>query len=303
MIAADLPARVQRAEDAYRTCRICPRACGCDRLASARGAFCGLGQDAFVYKELLSVGEEPAIAPTFLVDLGGCSLRCLFCSEWQHVVEPATAGSVRLDGAWLADRVRRRRQEGARTLSFVGGEPIVNLLAVLRALSHVPAAIALPVVWNTNGLASAAALDLLAGVVACWIVDWKFGNPVCAKRLSGETGFDGAHEIERTLAVALAPPTHNISESYGLFPLIVRHLLMPGHLDCCTVPALTALRDRWPAAAVNVMTGYLPLGPAARRLPHAPELHARTTLAERERALDFARRTVPRLWIDGRASV
>ena len=40
--------------------------------------------------------------------------------------------------------------------------------------------------------------------------------------------------------------------------LIVRHLLMPGHLDCCTRPVLTALARHVPDATVNLMTGYRP---------------------------------------------
>ena len=40
--------------------------------------------------------------------------------------------------------------------------------------------------------------------------------------------------------------------------LLVRHLLMPGHLECCTRPALEWIRATVPTAAVNLMTAYHP---------------------------------------------
>ena len=39
--------------------------------------------------------------------------------------------------------------------------------------------------------------------------------------------------------------------------VLVRHLLMPGHFDCCTAPVLTWLAER-PALAVSLLTQYLP---------------------------------------------
>ncbi len=50
--------------------------------------------------------------------------------------------------------------------------------------------------------------------------------------------------------------------------LIVRHLLMPGHIACCTVPVLQWLAER-PRIEVSLLTQYL-----------APA-HARGELAQR----------------------
>ncbi|MSP90555.1 MAG: radical SAM protein [Myxococcales bacterium] len=294
----DLDARIAAAADAYRACRLCPRDCGVDRTQGPRGAFCRLGTEAFVYKELLSVGEEAAVSPTMLVDLGGCSLRCLFCSEWEHVVAPRRSPAVPLDPAWLARQMRRRRQQGARSVTFVGGEPIVNLLAVLRALAAVAPGDRLPVVWNTNGQASAAALALLGGVVTTWNVDLKFGNPRCAERLAGVHGFDAQAEVARVLAFALRDGA--VDPATGLPRAIVRHLVMPGHGACCTRPALAWLADTFPGACLNLMTGYLPLGPAAGGHLRAAELGRRASAREVAEAVDTAAAAWRRaVWIDG----
>ena len=290
----DLAARVAAAAEAYRACRLCPRDCGVDRSAGPRGAFCRLGADAFVYKELLSVGEEAAMCPTMLVDLGGCSLRCLFCSEWDHVVDPQRAPGIRLDADWFAARVQRRREQGARTLTFVGGEPIVNVLAVLNALAQVAPEDRLPVVWNTNGQASDAALDLLDGVVGTWNVDLKFGNPACARRLAGVQGFDALAEVGRVLRFALRGGP--LDATTGLPRAIVRHLVMPGHTVCCTQPALAWLATTFPGAQLNLMTGYLPLGPAAGGHLRTGELGRRASAAE---VADAVAASPGAAWIDG----
>jgi putative pyruvate formate lyase activating enzyme len=291
--------RVARAEVAYRACRLCPRDCGVDRIASSDGAFCRLGEHAFVYKELLSRGEEAVLDPTWLVDLGGCSLRCLFCTEWAHVIDPQLRG-VRLDPAWFVPRLRQRKAQGARTLSLVGGDPTVSLLGVLRALAQVPEADWLPVVWNCNGLLTDEARGLLRGVVASWVIDLKFGNSLCAQRLAGVPAgaIDAFAEVTKSLEFALHAERR--AEDRYLPPLIVRHLVMPGHLECCTRPVLTWLAANYPKVPVNLMTVYLPSGPAARGLVDVPELAEIAGQAEVQAALRIARETTPVLWLDGK---
>jgi putative pyruvate formate lyase activating enzyme len=299
-IADSMSARVARAARAYRACRLCPRNCGVDRIASNHGAFCRLGEDAFVYKELLSRGEEAVLDPTWLVDLGGCSLRCLFCTEWAHVIDPPLR-AVRLDPAWFVPRLRQRKTQGARTLSFVGGDPTVSLLGVLRALAEVPEPDWLPVVWNCNGLLTDEARGLLHGIVATWVIDLKFGNPVCSQRLAGiPLALDAFAEVAKSLEFVLHAERRPTDED--LPPLIVRHLVMPGHLECCTRPVLTWLAAKYPQVPVNLMTMYLPSGPAARGLKAVPELAEIAGQAEVQAALQIARETTPVLWLDGRAA-
>ncbi len=271
------PALLADARASLRACRLCPRACGVDRTSSKFGAFCRLDGSATVYRELLSVGEEAAITPTWLVDLGGCSLRCLFCSEWHHVVHPHAAPAQTLNAAWFVPQLRKRKAQGARTLSFVGGDPTVSAVAILEVLAQVPDADWLPIVWNCNGLLSDLARDLLAPVVATWLVDVKFGNPACAERLAGIDGALQDREVTRTLEFA---------RPRGL---MLRHLAMPGHLACCTQPVVARLTRDYPEIQLNLMTHYLPMGPAREvRLARAPELGRVLTAAEELSAVSLA---------------
>lgn len=289
--------RAALAHEALAECRLCPRACGVDRRGSRRGAFCQLDERAWVYKELLSLGEEAALSPTWLVDVGGCSLRCLYCSEWPQVVQPQRGGAVPLEPSWFAARMARRKAQGARTLTLVGGEPTVNLPALLAALAACDAP--LPVVWNSNGLVAAQARALLQGVVAVWSLDAKFGNPQCAQRISGLDA-DIAHPAwQQTAQLALAQAAHG-----DLPTLVVRHLLMPGHLECCTRPVLQRLAQIAAHAPpglmfVNLMSWFA--APSLPGLRRVPELTQALLPAEVAEAQALARQLLgPRLWLDGR---
>jgi len=251
-------------------CRLCPHRCGVDRRVAA--GRCALHAEAHVYKDLLHVGEERALIPSYAVFLSGCSLRCVYCSEGDVLEQPhvGTPLSEQPD----AQRIAAMRAAGARTFQFVGGEPVVNLPAIVRFVQARGAALGeLPLVVNTNLWAEPVALTALAALADLVLADLKHGNDACALRLSGVAPY-----VDGVLANLGALHARGV-------PLLVRHLAVPGHLECCTRPALAAL-DRWPDLTVNVLTGYVPFwhaaagdGPEA----HQPGLRERREIAARVR--------------------
>ena len=242
-----LSARIRKIREAYSNCTLCSQRCGADRSRDPSGV-CRLGEEAFVYREYLHFGEEPWISPSYTVYLSGCNLRCLFCSEWNPVTRPARHG-VRLEPGGLAQRIAHSFDNGAKSLSFVGGEPGVNLLPVLETLALLPRD--WPVVWNTNGMGILESFGFLEGLVHTWLVDWKFGNTKCAGEVSGFQS--AADEVFRASAFLQGK-----GETLSL-----RHLVMPGHLECCTLPVMERWSDQFGSTPFNLMTSFLP--PAAER--------------------------------------
>lgn len=275
-------------------CRLCPRDCRVDRTRSAEGAFCRLGPEAWVYKSLLSLGEEAALRPTWLVDLGGCSLRCVFCSEWDHVVDPRSHGAIPLDAGWLRRELAAMRARGATSVSAVGGEPTVSAVGWLDAWQQVPSEERLPLVWNSNGLLTAQSRALLEPEVACWVLDAKTFEPTCTQQLLGGFGSTYLELLADSLAMAARQPQRS-----GLPPLIVRHLLMPGHLRCCTEPLLRWLAPQLGRQPLNLMTTYVPTGPALLPQSKRRELRHWNTHADQQAALALARSLLPVVWLDG----
>jgi putative pyruvate formate lyase activating enzyme len=260
-----LAVKIELATRLLRACRLCPWDCGVDRLAGKVG-FCGLGRDAFYSQEFLHFGEEPAIRPSHTIFLTGCSLRCVYCMTGATVVQPSQ-GSL-LEPADMAARIERRAREGSRSVSFVGGNPDQNILPVLETLRACTTD--RPIVWNSNLYAAPMVMDLLDGVVDVHVADLKYGDDNCARRASG------VPEYWDTV-------TANLRRAAADARLIVRHLLLPGHGDCCTAPVLRWLARELPGVPVNLMMHYRPdhlvkadgTTPLGRRLTVAEEEAAR----------------------------
>jgi putative pyruvate formate lyase activating enzyme len=105
-----------------------------------------------------------------------------------------------------------------------------------------------------------------------WLADFKFGNDDCAQRLAKVS--DYTRVVEENLLWA-----NEHSE------LIVRHLLMPGHLDCCWKPVAEWLAENLPGVKVNLRSGFWPAWHAAR---HA-EFKSLSSDAEGKTAWEIAR--------------
>lgn len=277
-----------------QTCHLCPRHCGADRTRGPANAYCRLGPEAWVYKSLLSLGEEAALRPTWLVDLGGCSLRCVFCSEWQHVVDPTGHGAIALTADWFASELVRMKARGATSVSAVGGEPTVSAVGWLDVWQTIPAAERLPLVWNSNGLLTDQSWQLLAPEVACWVLDAKTYAPACTAQLLGGFGHSYLDLLDKSLQWIAAQPQRS-----ALPPLIVRHLLMPGHLDCCTLPLLDWLAERIGTAPLNLMTTYVPTGPSKHQGAPWPGLRRWNTPQDQQLGLAAAKKALPVVWHNG----
>ncbi|PYJ00161.1 MAG: pyruvate formate lyase-activating protein, partial [Verrucomicrobia bacterium] len=67
--------------------------------------------------------------------------------------------------------------------------------------------------------------------------------------------------------------------------LIVRHLLMPGHLDCCWRPVAEWLAAELPGVKVSLRSGFWPGWHSARH----PELRRINSSLENDQAWKIAR--------------
>jgi putative pyruvate formate lyase activating enzyme len=113
---------------------------------------------------------------------------------------------------------------------------------------------------------------LLEGMFDVWLADFKFGNNACARRLAKAS--DYVRIVQENLLWADA---HS--------ELIVRHLLMPGHGECCWRPVAEWLAEHMPGVKVNLRAGFWPAWHARR---HA-ELQLPALPAERDFAFGLAR--------------
>jgi putative pyruvate formate lyase activating enzyme len=215
--------------------------------------------------------DEASLRPVFAVSFSGCDLRCDFCitgrSSWDPAAGTVVSGpgidSEPLDG--LAAAARRALGSGARSIMILGGEPTLHLPTVLDFVARLPEDALL--VWKTNAHGTGIARELLEGLFDVWVADYKFGQDSCAERLARVPNYT---EVVR----------ENLRWASRHSRLIVRHLLMPGHLDCCWVPIARWLAEELPGVEVSLRDGFWPGWFSSRH----PELSAPGSARDHARA-------------------
>lgn len=211
-------------------CTLCPRACGADRAAGQTG-FCGADDRLLVAWAALHHWEEPCLsgAPedargSGTVFFSGCTLRCCYCQNYpisQQGVGKAITPE-RLAGIFL-----RLQQDGARNLNLVTATQY--LPQVRQALESARAAgLTLPVVYNTGGYETLAAVKALDGYVDIWLTDFKYASPELAERYSAARNYPAVAEAAlRQMLRQTGAPVYD-AEGFLQRGVIVRHLALPG---------------------------------------------------------------------------
>jgi len=248
-------------------CHFCAHHCGVNRLAGDLGP-CRAGAQARFFLAQTEVTDELELIPTFAIALCGCDLRCDFCITGRESWNPRAGGNFNADE--MAAKAITALHRGARTVMVLGGEPTVHLPATLELVAALPDSSRM--VWKTNGHGSAQARELLDDIFDVWVVDYKFGNDACARRLAKIPDYTSI--VRKNLLWA-----NEHSE------LIARHLLMPGHLECCWKPVAGWLAESLPGVKVNLRSGFWPAWKAARH----PELRGTVSADETERAWQIAK--------------
>jgi len=244
-------------------CNFCEWNCQVNR-AEGKVGFCRLDSTTAVASYSHHYGEE---APLIGLEKRGgsgtiffesCTARCCYCQNWD-ISQPRTkdaiigevVGPVRL--AEIADQLAL---EGAGNINYVGGEPTVGLHTIVNSLRYMKCSV--PLIWNSNMYCSREAMKILADLIDLWLPDFKFWRDECAKRLMWVGAKASYPEV--------AKRNHMFAADHG--SMIIRHLIMPGHMECCTRPILEFIaKTIGGRVLVNVMAQYYPANLVAK----APE--------------------------------
>lgn len=265
--AALAGARAGAAREALRECRFCAHDCRVNRLGSDLG-ICRAGAETRVFSAQVDLADELELIPAFAVALSGCDLRCAFCISGGPSWNPGLGELI--SPTDLAAQATAELARGAKTILFEGGEPTIHLPYLLDVVSQLPDSARL--VLKTNAYGSSVSRALLHGLFDVWCADYKFGNDACADRLARIPNYT---QVVRENLVWAACQSD----------LIVRHLLMPGHVACCWQPVAAWLAAELPGVKVSLRTGFWPAWQSRRHV----ELTGPATAAEVRRAEALAK--------------
>jgi putative pyruvate formate lyase activating enzyme len=249
----ELKERVSRAYDLLRSCTVCPRRCGVNRLEDERG-FCRTGLLPVISSYGPHFGEEPP-----LVGRGGsgtifvthCNMACTFCQNYE--ISQCGQGSE-VTPEKLADMMVRLQMGGCENINFVSPTHVVPQLihgisiAASRGLS-------IPVVYNSGGYDAVETLLLLDGIIDIYMPDVKYGSNEIAAALSHASGYvdamkDAIREMHRQVGDLV------IADGVAVRGLLVRHLVLPENLAGSDVVLPWIAEEISRDTYVNIMDQY-----------------------------------------------
>ncbi|MDI6819626.1 MAG: radical SAM protein [Candidatus Hodarchaeaceae archaeon] len=263
-----LDLKVELARRILKSCHFCERRCVVDRTAGKVGV-CGVSERSRIASEFIHMGEEPELVPSYTIFFNGCTFKCCFCQNYDISQDPR--GGVEVSPRTLARLVEAQRHDGARNVNWVGGSPTPHLHTILETLNLCE--VSVPSVWNSNFYMSLEAMKLLFGTQDVYLTDFKYADDKCALKYSKVPNFFKIVARNHRLAFADSE-------------LIVRHLVLPNHIECCTRPVLEWIAENLGSMVrVNLMDQYRP----EYRAHEFEELNRRLTSDEFGRALEIAR--------------
>ena len=252
------------------SCIFCERQCEVNRIDGEKG-FCLISKDSFVSSAFLHMGEEAPLIPSGTIFFQGCNFGCVFCQNYD--ISQAWKGrrniediAQKVDVLQLAALADKLVGKGAININYVGGDPIPNLHTIVGSFHHQTSNITQ--LWNSNFYLTNESLSLIIDFMDFWLPDFKYGNNECGEKYSGIKGYYDV--ITRNLKRI---------HDFGSGEIIIRHLVMPNHVECCSKPILDYVAKEIPKCVVNIMQQFHPEYLAHKykeinRRPSIEEMHA-----------------------------
>ena len=268
----------------YKSCRLCPRQCGVNRLKGEKGV-CQATSRVKVASAHPHFGEERPLVGRWgsgTIFFSHCNLLCCFCQNWEI--------NHRGDGSYMSDEMLGRlmvqmQELRCHNVDLVTPTHVVpNIVQGLRTAIRM--GLRIPLVYNCGGYEPVEIIKLLDGIVDIYMPDYKYMDGEMAAKYSS-----GAGDYPERAAAAIEEMHRQVGElvvdenGIALRGLIIRHLVMPNNI------AGTDKFVRWVAEKltkstyVNILAQYRPEHKAFQY----PEIARRLTWLEYQQALRWAR--------------
>ncbi|MFA6376930.1 MAG: radical SAM protein [Candidatus Paceibacterota bacterium] len=227
-------------------------------------------------------GEEPPLVGSEKQGAGaiffsGCNLRCVFCQNYQ--ISQNGLGEE-FNPEKLSKEMLRLEKDGAVNIDLVS--PTIWWREIREAIGMAKkSGLRIPIIWNSNGFELVDILRSMEGLVDIYLPDFKYSDDGLAYRYSGvkkyvETTKSAVEEMRRQVG--------NLRIENGLAQkgLIVRYLILPGHLDN-SFKVLEILSAMDKNVHISLMNQFYPTHLAK----NFPEINRGVRAGEYEKIRDF----------------
>jgi putative pyruvate formate lyase activating enzyme len=250
-----LAERAAALQELLRGCRLCPRACGVDRLNGETGV-CRTGVQPIVSSYGPHFGEERPLVGRHgsgTIFLTHCNLKCIFCQNYDisHLGDGRATTAER-----VAEMMLDLQRQRCHNINWVSPTHQVPALVEATIIAR-GRGLQLPIVYNCGGYESVETLRLLDGIVDIYMPDAKYGDNDAGRLLSGVPNYwdrcrEALAEMHRQVG-----DLHVSSHGVAARGMLVRHLVLPADMakTAVVMEYLASLsRDTY----VNVMAQYRP---------------------------------------------
>ena len=265
-----------------KPCRLCPRCCGAERGAGARG-YCGAGALPRLYRYGAHFGEEPPLSGTRgsgTLFFSHCTLRCIYCQNYPW--------SQECRGEDLTvERLREVLEELARqrchNWNLVSPTPwLPQIRAAVRPLFERD--IRLPFVYNTSGFESTKTLYAYRDLIDIALTDLRYARPETAAEASDCGSYVDAARLALKWFWDELGPLQFDDEGCARQGTICRLLVLPGHADEAVENLAWIAENIGTDIHVSVMSQYTPVHTAKS----LDGWNRRVTAAEYQRVTEAA---------------
>ena len=212
----------------FSKCNICPRNCNINR--SVEKGFCGMNDKMKVARFSLHKWEEPVISGdngSGTIFFVGCNLGCIYCQNYKLINNDDIGREISIDD--FAHICLKLQEKGAHNINIVTGTHFIPLIrdGIVKSKEL---GVTIPFVYNTSSYEKVESLKELDGLIDIYLPDLKYyDNDISMKYSKCNNYFEYASKAIDEMYRQVG--TYKIKDDLMKKGMIVRHLLLPGHLE------------------------------------------------------------------------
>lgn len=283
--SGELKRRAEAALEHLKECDLCAWKCGVDRTEKI--GFCKTGRQPLVSSYFPHMGEEDPLRGrrgSGTIFFANCNLRCQYCQNYDISQE----GSGRpVEAASLAVMMLHLQDMGCHNINFVSPSHVVAQIIEALAIAA-EKGLRIPLVYNTGGYDSLAALRLLDGIVDIYMPDMKYADAEIGQKYSKIPDYP---RHNRAAVRAMHRQVGDLvmdEQGVALRGLLIRHLILPNGLAGTPEVVRFLAEEISKDTYINLMGQYRPEYKV--RAQRIEPLNRHPTVDEMSEAYEVARR-------------
>ncbi len=264
----------------YKNCNLCPRNCGINRYTNL--GFCKASNklkianaDLFFYEEPVISGDSGSGAIFF----SNCNMGCIFCQNYE--ISNENKGRY-ISINKFKEICLKLEKKGAKNINLV--TPSIYVPSIIKGIKKAKKeGLSIPIIYNTSSYENVSTIKLLNGLIDVYLPDLKFYDDSLAIKYSNAKDYfkyasNAINEMFKQVGKCIFS-----NDGYIKKGIIVRHLLLPGHLEDSKKIIKYLYETYKDDIYISIMNQYTPL----RNLPYS-NLNKKVTDDEYDELINYA---------------